>query len=75
MRPNDGVAWMTDYEVDFHAWTQRQGTVLRRLATGECASDANLDWPNIAEESETLGRSDHGRGELHPEHHRTSAQT
>ncbi|HEY2620277.1 MAG TPA: DUF29 domain-containing protein [Acetobacteraceae bacterium] len=49
---------MSDYEVDFFAWTQRQGGLLRRLAAGERVNDADLDWPNIAEEIETLGRSE-----------------
>jgi hypothetical protein len=51
---------MSDYEVDFYAWTQRQGALLRRLAAGERVNDADLDWPNIAEEIETLGRSERG---------------
>ncbi len=49
---------MSDYDVDFFAWTQRQGGLLRRLAKGEHVNDADLDWPNIAEEIETLGRSE-----------------
>ena len=60
MRGNDTVPPMSDYDVDFFAWTQRQGALLRRLATGERVNDADLDWPNIAEEIETLGRSERG---------------
>jgi hypothetical protein len=51
---------MSDYDLDFYAWTQRQGGLLRRLAAGERVNDADLDWPNIAEEIETLGRSERG---------------
>jgi hypothetical protein len=51
---------MSDYDLDFYAWTQRQGGLLRRLAAGERVNDAELDWPNIAEEIETLGRSERG---------------
>ena len=51
---------MSDYDVDFYAWTRRQGALLRRLAAGERVNDADLDWPNIAEEIETLGRSERG---------------
>jgi hypothetical protein len=51
---------MSEYDVDFYAWTQRQGGLLRRLATGERVNDADLDWPNIAEEIETSGRSERG---------------
>jgi Domain of unknown function DUF29 len=49
---------MTDYDTDIYAWSQRQGGLLRRLATGERVNDADLDWPNIAEEIETVGRSE-----------------
>lgn len=55
---NDSFDHMSDYDVDFYAWTQRQGALLRRLADGERVNDADLDWPNIAEEIETLGRSE-----------------
>ena len=41
---------MSDYDLDFYAWSQRQGSLLRRLAAGERVNDANLDWPNIADE-------------------------
>ena len=51
---------MSDYDLDFYAWTQWQGGLLRRLAAGERVNDAELDWPNIAEEIETLGRSERG---------------
>src|SRR3954469_14289557 len=60
MRSNDTVSPMSEYDVDFYAWTQRQGGLLRRLATGERVNDADLDWPNIAEEIETSGRSERG---------------
>jgi hypothetical protein len=49
---------MSNYEADVYAWSQRQGALLRRLAAGERVNDADLDWPNIAEEIETLGRSE-----------------
>ena len=39
---------MSDYDLDFYSWTQRQGALLRRLAAGERVNDADLDWPNIA---------------------------
>jgi hypothetical protein len=51
---------MSDYDLDFYAWSLRQGSLLRRLAAGERVNDADLDWPNIAEEIETLGRSERG---------------
>jgi hypothetical protein len=49
---------MIDYDADIFAWSQRQGALLRRLAAGERMNDADLDWPNIAEEIETVGRSE-----------------
>lgn len=49
---------MSDYDVDIYAWSQRQGALLRRLAAGERVNDADVDWPNIAEEIETVGRSE-----------------
>ena len=44
--------------MDIYAWSRRQGGLLRRLAAGERVNDADLDWPNIAEEIETVGRSE-----------------
>jgi len=46
----------TLYEQDFFRWTEQQAEALRALA----ASGANLplDWENLAEEIEGLGRSD-----------------
>ena len=37
-------------------WSQRQPTLLRRRAAGELVNEAELDWPNIAEEIESVGR-------------------
>ena len=49
---------MSHYDADVYAWSERQGALLRRLAAGERVNDADLDWPNIAEEIETVGRSE-----------------
>jgi hypothetical protein len=46
---------MSDYETDILAWSERQGALLRRLAAGERVNDADLDWPNIVEEIESVG--------------------
>ena len=40
------------YDTDFFRWTQEQGRLLRSGAT------RGLDWDNLAEEVETLGRSE-----------------
>jgi hypothetical protein len=49
---------MSQYDTDVYAWSERQGALLRRLAGGERVNDADLDWPNIAEEIESVGRSE-----------------
>jgi hypothetical protein len=40
------------YEDDIAAWSERQADALRRRASNE------IDWDNVAEEIESLGRSD-----------------
>ena len=39
------------YEADFHAWTREQAARLRDLRPN------SIDWENVAEEIESLGRS------------------
>ena len=46
------------YDMDILTWSERQGALLRRVAAGERVNDADLDWPNIVEEIESVGRSD-----------------
>jgi hypothetical protein len=61
---------MTDrrtlYDEDFTAWTEQQAEALR--AAGRGGSNQQLDWHNLAEEIESLGRSD--RRELHSQVYR-----
>ena len=45
------------YESDFYGWTQDQSAKLRRLQ-GERVN-LDIDFQNLAEEIESLGRSDH----------------
>ena len=40
------------YDTDFHRWTQEQGRLLRER------HPSDIDWENVAEEIESLGRSD-----------------
>jgi Domain of unknown function DUF29 len=51
---------MTDartlYDEDFVAWTEQQADALRSAARG--STNQPLDWENLAEEIESLGRSD-----------------
>jgi Domain of unknown function DUF29 len=44
------------YEEDFFRWTEQQSTALREAARS--GVNLPLDWENLAEEIESLGRSD-----------------
>ncbi len=46
------------YDTDVLSWSERQAAFLRRIAAGERVNDPDLDWPNIIEEVESVGRSD-----------------
>jgi hypothetical protein len=46
------------YEDDILLWSEAQADLLRRHAAGERLNDAAIDWPNIAEEIEDVGRSE-----------------
>jgi hypothetical protein len=48
---------MSDYDTDILSWSEHQAELLRRRAAGELVNDAEMDWPNIAEEIEDVGRS------------------
>ena len=50
---------MSDYDTAVALWSKQQADLLRRRAAGQMVNDADLDWPNIAEEIEALGRSEH----------------
>jgi uncharacterized protein DUF29 len=56
---------MSDYSTDVLAWSQQQGGLLRRRAAGELVNDSELDWPNIAEEIESVGISERYRIRSH----------
>jgi hypothetical protein len=45
------------YDADVFEWSQHQAALLRRRAAGELVNEAELDWPNIAEEIDSVGRS------------------
>ncbi len=47
---------MSDYDTDILTWSERQADLLRRVGAGEKIND-QVDWKNIAEEVETMGRS------------------
>jgi Domain of unknown function DUF29 len=43
------------YDSDVLLWSERQASLLRRVAAGERINTAELDWPNIIEEIESVG--------------------
>src|SRR5215472_14119086 len=45
------------YDTDTFTWAREQAALLRRLEAGEQVND-QIDWPNIIEEVETVGRSE-----------------
>jgi hypothetical protein len=49
---------MSDYDTDILIWSEHQAALLRRRAAGELVNDAEVDWPNIAEEIGDVGRSE-----------------
>lgn len=48
---------MSAYDTDFVLWSREQAELLRRMAAGERVNH-QVDWENVAEEIESLGRSD-----------------
>jgi hypothetical protein len=53
-----GHGMMSDYDIDILQWSEHQGGLLRRRAAGQLVNDGELDWANIAEEIESVGRSE-----------------
>jgi hypothetical protein len=53
------------YDTDILLWSEQQADLLRRLAAGERINDSAIDWPNIAEEIEDVGRSERNSVESH----------
>lgn len=46
----------TAYDTDILTWSERQASLLRRVGAGEIIND-QVDWENVAEEIESVGRS------------------
>jgi Domain of unknown function DUF29 len=60
LRPKRGSTTVSDnasrlYERDFVRWTEQQSSALREAS--RCPTNLPLDWENLAEEIESLGRS------------------
>ncbi|HEY1936212.1 MAG TPA: DUF29 domain-containing protein [Acetobacteraceae bacterium] len=47
---------MSDYDTDTVLWSEHQADLLRRLAAGEHVNE-HVDWENVAEEIDSVGRS------------------
>ena len=45
------------YETDVLVWSEQQADLLRRLARGEHVNE-QIDWENVAEEVEAVGRAE-----------------
>jgi Domain of unknown function DUF29 len=45
------------YDEDIVLWSERQAALLRRVAAGEAVND-RVDWTNIIDEVEAVGRSE-----------------
>src|SRR3954453_11513335 len=45
------------YDTDILSWSERQVDLLRRVAAGERVND-QVDWANVIDELESVGRSD-----------------
>jgi hypothetical protein len=58
VNPEHHAELMLSYDDDFVVWSERQAELLRRRAAGELVNDAEIDWPNVAEEIESVGRSE-----------------
>lgn len=48
---------MDDYDTDILAWSEQQADLLRRLSQGEPANSNEIDWPNVIEEVEDVGKN------------------
>jgi Domain of unknown function DUF29 len=55
---------MSDYGDDILLWSERQAELLRRMAAGERVND-QVDWENVAEEIESVGRTEPRACESH----------
>lgn len=47
---------MSDYDADILDWSEHQATLLRRIAAGERINN-QVDWENVIDEIEGVGRS------------------
>lgn len=55
--PSRKVGSMNEYDTDILQWSERQASLLRRVAAGERIND-QVDWENVIEEIQSVGRSE-----------------
>ncbi len=46
------------HDTDVVLWSERQAELLRRRAAGELVNEDDIDWLNVAEEIESMGRAE-----------------
>jgi hypothetical protein len=64
---------MSEYDIDILRWSEHQAALLRRLAGGERVNDQaafaallqEVDWTNVIDEVETVGRNELRATESH----------
>jgi Domain of unknown function DUF29 len=49
---------MSGYDTDIVIWSERQSALLRQHAATARANDPAIDWPNIIDEIESVGRAE-----------------
>lgn len=49
---------MDNYDTDISEWSERQASLLRQHAAVIRPNESAIDWPNIIEEIESVGRSE-----------------
>jgi len=57
LRYGRGMSGSDLYDTDVMAWSEHQAELLRRMAAGERVND-QVDWENVIEEIESVGRSE-----------------
>lgn len=55
-KPHTPAMDRADYEQDYYLWSREQANALR--AAARAGANLPIDWENVAEEIESLGRSD-----------------
>ena len=55
---------MSGYDTDVVTWSERQADLLRRMAAGERVND-QVDWADVVEEIEAVGRTERRACESH----------